>query len=152
MPQFTKEDVGKLFRTNVSESFFNVKILDETYIEHTQGFYNVPSDAVFLYLGLRQFKLSSGDRRFHVFLLGELTVACHEHLFAASSVPIVFEELTENGDPNGSVRNEGEKNPVLPLYVPVRAQEPPPKVEPKHPVVVRLFKFLHDRLVRGILG
>jgi hypothetical protein len=152
MPQFTKEDVGKLFTANTADSFFNVKIIDDVYIEHAHGFVNITAGTPLFYLGLRQFKLSTGDRRFHVFLFGENTVACHEHLFAASSVPIVFEELTENGDPNGSVRNEGEKNPVLPLYVPVRAQEPPPKVEPKHPVVVRLFKFLHDRLVRGILG
>lgn len=91
MPQFTKEDVGKLFKVNVAESFFNVKIIDDVYIEHAHGFVDISTDTPLFYLGLRQFKLSTGDRRFHVFLLGESTVACHEHLFAASSVPIVFE-------------------------------------------------------------
>jgi len=147
MPQFTKRDVGKLFKTNTSENFFNVKILDDVFIEHVHGFQNVPPDVPLLYLGVRQFKLSYGGKKFHVFLRGEQTLACHEHLFASSSMPIVFERLTEDGTTAVANQNDGKKDLIPSFQAPLGTN-----VEPKHPVVVRLFKFFYAKLIQRMLG
>jgi hypothetical protein len=154
MPPFTDADIGKLFKTTNSEqSMFTVKIYGETC--EFVGDYKVRANSYAMYLGTRMRRASNGyvernGRVFHCFLVDDITVACHEHLFSKSSLPIVFKGLGDDGNPDGTLRDEGQNHPVLPLNVPVRVDEPLAQVQTKN-TLVRLWDLFHDRFVAGVL-
>jgi hypothetical protein len=151
MTCFTDKDLGQLFlSSDHSEAFFAIKIIDKVSFKLI-GPYAIKPSSYCMYLGVRKHCVDSISSHtvnypFVCFLVDDITVGMSEHLFCKSSSPIVFKGLLDNGDPDGTVRDQNKDEPIFPLNIHVGLNKPLSKVHPENPIR-RLWNLFHNKFI-----